>query len=202
MWQAPQLQSFMANNFLHSIVHPQTLPIITACFSHKTFLHLVFNMWGLILFGEHVHNVLGREQMLAIYFAGGTVASFSSHLLKLSLRDPVPSLGASGAIFAIVAASCYFDPDTELRLLLFPFFSFTKQTALIGAAAFDTVGLIGMLMKKNIFRLDHSAHLGGASFGWLYANWLDPRKKNVKKISSTQKRLQHKQQQQQQQRIN
>ncbi len=187
MWQLPQLQSFMAQNFLHSVINPQVLPVITACFSHKSFLHLAFNMWGLVLFGEHIHNVLGREQMLAIYFAGGAIASLSSHFVKLAMRDPVPSLGASGAIFAIVAASCYYDPHTELRLMLFPFFTFTKHAALIGAAAFDTIGLLLMVLGKNFFKLDHAAHLGGAAFGYLYSKWLDPRKKHVPQRKTNRK---------------
>jgi rhomboid-like protein len=178
IWQLPQAEVIMNNFFVHSAASGRVTPMLFSCFSHKSALHLLFNMYGLYLFGTQVHEVIGREQFLALYIAGGMSASLFSHLFKHVIRDPVPSLGASGAIFAVVAASAYFDPYTRMQFIFFPFMNFSKEQLVLGMALFDTFGLVSMALKKHFFSLDHAAHLGGVAFGWAYSNWLYPKRRS------------------------
>jgi membrane associated rhomboid family serine protease len=94
---------------------------------------------------------LGREQYLALYLSGGLVAGLASHFVKLATRSPVPSLGASGAVFAIFAASAYVDPYARMALFMMPFLNFSKEELFFGSVAFDSVLMCaGFLMRVGI----------------------------------------------------
>lgn len=79
----------------------------------------------------------------------------------------IPSVGASGAILAMIAITCVSFPDSRLSIAfvdqLVPH-SFSGRAALYGILTFDILGLIlGWRL------LDHAGHLGGTLFGWWYA---------------------------------
>ncbi|KAK2713568.1 hypothetical protein QYM36_009446 [Artemia franciscana] len=117
--------------------------------------------------GTAVHS-LGQEQFLGLYISGGVVASFMSHLHKVATNQKVLSLGASGAILSIFAFMCCQMPNSKLELVFLPGFSFTAQTALMGAIGLDVAGL---LFRWKLF--DHAAHLGGSLFGFFWYKYGD-----------------------------
>ena len=84
---------------------------------------------------------------------------------KLSSRAGF-SLGASGAICAILAVICATFPDSQMQIVFLPWFQFSAQTALIGLMSFD---LAGMVFKWRIF--DHAAHFGGVLFGLFWCKF-------------------------------
>ncbi|HEY3658478.1 MAG TPA: rhomboid family intramembrane serine protease [Steroidobacteraceae bacterium] len=76
------------------------LPFITMMFLHGGWLHLIFNMWTLWLFGPTVEDRMGPGRFLAFYLLCGIAAAIAQ-----VLSDPtstVPSLGASGAIAGVL----------------------------------------------------------------------------------------------------
>jgi membrane associated rhomboid family serine protease len=78
-------------------------PFVTMMFLHAGWLHLIFNMWTLWLFGPAVEDRMGHGRYLAFYLACGIVAS-----LAQTAADPystIPALGASGAIAGVLG--CY-----------------------------------------------------------------------------------------------
>lgn len=81
-------------------------------------------MIGLYSFGLALHQEMGREQFVAMYLSAGIGASAFSQVLGLALRRvrPVlPSLGASGGLYGIVAACAYLNPNMAIGLIFFPF---------------------------------------------------------------------------------
>jgi membrane associated rhomboid family serine protease len=77
--------------------------MLTSAFLHSATdpLHLLFNMYSLWVFGRAMENVLGRARFLALYL----LAAFGGSVGVLWLSDPTtPVLGASGAIFGLMAA--------------------------------------------------------------------------------------------------
>eukprot|EP00111_Clytia_hemisphaerica_P000038 TCONS_00000103-protein len=82
---------------------------------------------------------------------------------KVAVGSAVPSLGASGALLAVLAACCIERPDARLSILFLPFFTFSAQTALYSIIAIDVTGL---LLRWKLF--DHAGHLGGTLFGSWY----------------------------------
>jgi rhomboid-like protein len=91
----------------------------------------------------------------------------------------MPSLGASGAIYAALTLTACAFPDTSVGLIFIPFFSLPIGLGVAGMVTFDIIGLIrgwryvSLAIRRmdvaDVHRaFDHVAHLGGAIFGVLY----------------------------------
>jgi membrane associated rhomboid family serine protease len=78
-------------------------PFFSMMFLHGGWLHLIFNMWTLWLFGPTIEDRLGHGRYLAFYLVCGLAASVT-HVM-LNPTSIVPALGASGAIAGILG--CY-----------------------------------------------------------------------------------------------
>ncbi|XP_032814236.1 presenilin-associated rhomboid-like protein, mitochondrial [Petromyzon marinus] len=165
MWRVPALQSSMMRFFMSNpAAKAPCLPMILSCFSHYSPMHLAANMYVLWSFSHSAVSMFGREQFLAFYTSAGVTSSFASYVFKTVTGKFTPSLGASGAIMAVLAAVCTQFPDSKLAIIFLPMIPFTASSALMGIMALDTTGLI---LGWKLF--DHAAHLGGALFGILYA---------------------------------
>ena len=102
------------------------------------------------------------------YLRLGIFASFLSVLAKAALRSSIPSIGASGAVCAVLGAFCMLEPQALLCVPLLvnvvPH-SFTAGSACYAVAAFEAFGATILARRSPI---DHAAHLGGLLFG-MYA---------------------------------
>ncbi|KAF9219802.1 rhomboid-domain-containing protein [Gyrodon lividus] len=78
-------------------------------------------------------------------------------------REILPSLGASGAIYAAVTVSALAFPDAQVQLIFMPFFPISITTGVGGLVLLDIVGII-----RGWKFFDHYSHLGGAAFGAFY----------------------------------
>lgn len=122
-WQIPRLAPFMSKWFLHLPGSRQNITLLTSCFSHQEFFHFALNMVGLWSFGRVVHDHLGREQFLAMYLGVGIGANMVSHVASLAVRHSrplLPSLGASGAIYGLVASTAVLYPNSSISLIFLP----------------------------------------------------------------------------------
>eukprot|EP00794_Sanderia_malayensis_P011201 gene11201-12376_t len=165
-WQIPAMRYFMTKWFTANAFSRRSLPMFTSTFSHSELWHLGCNMVVLWSFALPIQDLLGSEQFLAFYLTGGVVASLCSHALKIATGSAVASLGASGALLAVLGAVCIERPDARLAILFLPFFSFSAKTALMSIIAIDVAGL---LFRWRLF--DHGAHLGGTLFGIWYVKY-------------------------------
>jgi membrane associated rhomboid family serine protease len=81
---------------------------ITAMFMHASWDHILGNMLFLAIFGKNVEDAFGRLGYLILYFAGGFVAAMTQTAMTLlfdtAADAQVPTLGASGAIAAVLGA--------------------------------------------------------------------------------------------------
>ncbi|XP_067109151.1 presenilin-associated rhomboid-like protein A, mitochondrial isoform X1 [Osmerus mordax] len=163
-WRIPSLQRTMIKYFTaNPASKTRCLPMILSCFSHYSVLHLAANMYVLWTFSSTIVNLLGPEQFLAVYLSAGVVSTMVSYSCKAATRRLHPSLGASGAVMAVLAAVCTKVPEAKLGIILLPMISFTAANALKAIIAMDTAGLV---LGWRVF--DHAAHLGGALFGVWY----------------------------------
>ncbi|XP_003747674.2 presenilins-associated rhomboid-like protein, mitochondrial [Galendromus occidentalis] len=160
MWKVPRYSDVMYKYFTHSPTSNKVSPMLLSVFSHQSALHLGCNMFALYSFMEVGVSLMGREHFLATYLTGGVVSSLASHFAKLYTQNRAVSLGASGAIFSVVAYVCMKSPDSQLQIIFLPMLTFKAITAIKGIMAFD---FIGLLSKWSL--LDHAAHLGGALYG-------------------------------------
>jgi len=98
------------------------LPVFTSMFMHASWLHLIFNMWALWIFGDNVEDYLGHFSYLAFYLASGILATLA-HIV-FNLHSTVPSVGASGAIAGVMGAYFLLFPSARVLTLVPLFFFF------------------------------------------------------------------------------
>ncbi|XP_058062035.1 presenilins-associated rhomboid-like protein, mitochondrial [Anopheles bellator] len=166
LWRIPRLAPTMVKYFASNPAAKAVCwPMVLSTFSHYSLFHILANMYVLHSFSHAAVATLGREQFLGMYLSAGVIASFASHVLKTVSRQPGLSLGASGAIMAVLAYVCTQYPDTQLSILFLPMYTFSAGAAIKVIMGVD---MAGVLLGWKIF--DHAAHLGGAMFGlfWCY----------------------------------
>ncbi|TKR80946.1 hypothetical protein L596_014914 [Steinernema carpocapsae] len=166
LWRVKPLAPFMWRYFTNSFASKSlTLPMVLSVFSHSNLLHLVMNMYCFYTFTHlSIDRYLGTHQFVAFFLTAGAVSSFVSLVQKYLARSPMRSLGASGAILAVLTYTCMKIPDARLSIVFLPQLDFSAQNAVIGLLAFD---FLGLLFRFKLF--DHAAHLGGSLFGVWYA---------------------------------
>jgi membrane associated rhomboid family serine protease len=72
--------------------------LVSSAFLHANLFHLLFNMFALFLFGAYAENLLGTTRFVAFYLVAAVFSSAAVYLLT----DPyTPTVGASGAVFAL-----------------------------------------------------------------------------------------------------
>src|SRR5882672_8409261 len=98
----------------------QVFALFSSMFLHGGWLHLLGNMWTLWIFGDNVEDRLGRVRYLGLYLAGGLAAALL-HIFT-NAGSGVPTVGASGAIAAVMGAYFRFYPHARIQTLVPPFF--------------------------------------------------------------------------------
>ena len=93
-------------------------------FSHYSAFHIFANMYVLHSFANAAVLALGKEQFLAVYLSAGVIASMSSIFYKAITSQAGLSIGASGAIMAVLAFVCAQYPDTQLSIIFLPMVTF------------------------------------------------------------------------------
>ncbi|KAI3374341.1 hypothetical protein L3Q82_006179 [Scortum barcoo] len=146
-----------------TVTETRCLPMVLSSFSHYSVIHMVANMYVLWTFSSGIVSLLGKEQFLAVYLSAGVISTMVSYMCKTATGRLHPSLGASGAVMAVLAAVCAKVPEAKLGIIFLPMITFTAGNALKALIAVDVAGLI---MGWRLF--DHAAHLGGALFGVWY----------------------------------
>lgn len=170
MWRVPSLSAFMVRYFTSNpAISVSGAPMVLSAFSHSSLIHLACNMFVLHSFCVPVVAALGKEQFVALYLTSCAVTSFFSHAVKVvrgSMRSGGRaammgcSLGASGAICAMLGVFATLMPDAKLQLVFLPGFTFTADSGIRGLMLVD---LVGVLAGWRFF--DHAAHLSGVLFG-------------------------------------
>jgi len=146
----------------------------TAMFLHANILHLAVNMIFLGVFGASVEDRVGHLAFLGFYLLGGLVALVLQVLVAPD--SATPTLGASGAIAAVLGAHVVLYPRAKIRTLVVPIFrfAFVELAAWIVLAAwfaFDAIlGASGLATRfGGGTGVAYYAHWGGFAFGVIVA---------------------------------
>ena len=142
---------------------------------HADWLHLGLNIYVLYLFGGKVEHefikefgmVRGIVNYLLLYIGGLAVSSFYSYA-KHQDNPNYNSLGASGAVSAVVFASIALFPMDKLGIILIPFY--------IPGVIFGALYLLysNYMAKKQLDNIGHDAHFWGALFGFVITFVFNP----------------------------
>ena len=141
--------------------------LVTYMFLHSNWMHFALNAVALLAAGVVVERDIGSDRFVVLFFLSGIVAGLVHSIAYPS--SGIPVVGASGAIFGVIA----------VLFLLMPF----KITfALLVPLPAVLLGILLILTEtySAVFGLDptiaHFAHLGGFAFGTLYAFLIDAKR--------------------------
>lgn len=137
---------------------------------HADYGHLLFNMLSLYFLGDvllhyglmyEYGEFMGQLHFLALYVLGGLFATIIPFIRNHD-NPQYRSLGASGAVSAVIFAAIIWNPGMELQLMFIPI--------PIPAYIFGPLYLLYEFYaaKKGGTGIAHDAHIGGALFGILY----------------------------------
>jgi len=146
------------------------LTFLTSFFLHAGLLHLLGNLYFLMVFGDNVEDFLGRSPYLLLVL----LAALAGDALHIAIypHSTLPSVGASGGISGVVAFYGLQFPRARLlvllRSLLFWPLRITARTGLLLWILFQLVGVFFQL--GGFTHVNHLAHLGGAAVGVIF--WL------------------------------
>ncbi len=99
------------------------ITIFSSMFLHGSWLHLISNMLALYIFGDNIEDRLGSARYLLFYFLGGAAAA-AIHILS-NPASSLPTVGASGAIAAVLGAYLILYPRARVATLV-PIFFFIQ----------------------------------------------------------------------------
>jgi membrane associated rhomboid family serine protease len=150
------------------------ITILTAMFIHGGWLHILGNMIYLWAFGPEIEDILGRLRYIVFYLSGGIVASVAQ--VVINPGSTVPSLGASGAIAAVMGAFLITFPHDRIRTIIFLGWFVTipliPAIFLVGfwflIQLFSEVGTL-IHRKGGGGGIAYMAHVGGFVFGMAFA---------------------------------
>jgi rhomboid protease GluP len=139
--------------------------LFTSMFLHLNLTHILFNGYALYVLGRDVESLFGTARFAVIYFLGGLSGSLASFIFT-----DAPSVGASGAIFAIFGAEMVY---------------FYQHRALHGERGRQHLNQLVILMVINLalgvfssatdFRIDNAGHIGGLVGGVVLTWFIGPR---------------------------
>jgi len=149
---------------------PAFLTILTSMFMHGGWLHIIFNMLFLWVFGNNIEDSMGRVRYAAFYLLGGIAAALTQ--VFVSPDSQTPLVGASGAIAAVLGGYALLYPRARILTAVFVFFIFFVEIpalVMLGIWIFlQFLPAVGQLASPDVGSqggVAYFAHIGGFLFG-------------------------------------
>jgi len=172
----------MSSNFEDIVVaygyvpgHGSILTLFTSMFMHADIAHLLGNLIFFAIAGIKMEDALGHGKFLLFYLACGFAAAFLHEIL--SDANPVPYIGASGAIAGVLGGFMVLYPTSNVRVLIFVFL--TQVPAWFVHGLWFLAELLKLFAAGEGYTLGSgvafAAHVGGFATGaiwaWAYFGW-------------------------------
>lgn len=161
-------------------VWEQLIPFVTSMFLHGGWIHLIGNMWTMWIFGDNVEDRLGRGRFMLLYLIGGVMAGLVH--IYTNPSSTLPTIGASGAIAAVMGAYFRLYPHANVVMLVPPFFlgPFFVVPAVLFLGWWFVLqffnGTLSLMNTEQIGGVAWWAHAGGFVFGALLCSVLKVQK--------------------------
>ena len=139
--------------------------VVTYAFLRGGVGHLFFNMLGLWMFGSELERLWGQRRYWQFLLAGVLTAAMAQLIITALTGSRVPTVGASGALYALLLAFGMLFPNRVI-MPLFPPIPMKARTFVIIFGALEL--LLGLL---DVGGVAHFAHLGGMVGGFLMIRW-------------------------------
>lgn len=141
--------------------------LVTSGFLHADVAHLLFNMFTLWAFAFQLEQAMGTPQFVALYTFGLLMSGLGT-VLKHRHNPAYQSLGASGAILAVLFASILYFPTASLFIMPIP----VPIPAPLFAVSY--LAYTWYAARQGEGRINHDAHLSGAVAGVVFVLLADP----------------------------
>ncbi len=145
---------------------PIYLTLLFSMFMHGGWRHLIGNLLFLWVFGDNIESTIGSVKFAVFYILGGLVAS-AGHI-AFNVHSVIPSLGASGAIAAVMGAYLIMFPSSKVKVLVLIFFRTFKIPAFIFLGIWIILNLysgVGSFMAQSSTGTAWWSHISGFAFG-------------------------------------
>jgi membrane associated rhomboid family serine protease len=158
---------------------PAWFTVLSAMFMHGSLLHIGGNMLFLWIFGNNIEDAMGKLKFLLFYLLGGAVAMLAQ--TAFSPDSATPTLGASGAVAAVLGGYALLYPRARVVTLIFIIFFITllELPALLVLGGWFLLQLLDASSQPLTGGgVAYFAHIGGFIFGLiaikLFASRYDP----------------------------
>ncbi|WGH27758.1 MAG: rhomboid family intramembrane serine protease [Candidatus Bostrichicola ureolyticus] len=148
--------------------------LFTHMFIHsKLFVHIIFNMLTLWMFGLPVEYIMGFKNLIIIYLFSGFIAALVQILFDISFLYKkiiifYPMMGASGAISGLIGSFAYLFPNKNILILPIPFAININKALCI----FIFISCIASFFGNHFMSIAHFAHIGGILGGYFITPFL------------------------------
>lgn len=158
--------------------------LFSSMFLHAGIAHILGNMLFLWIFADNIEAVIGNRRFLFFYLIGG-LAAHAAHLF-FNATSPIPTVGASGAIAAVMGAYLVMFPTSRVRVLFIVFPFYVSAYVFLGLWIFSQfqngLGQLSVQTAQSA-GVAYWAHIGGFVFGvaagfffrQTHPEWFDPR---------------------------
>jgi membrane associated rhomboid family serine protease len=158
------------------------ITILTSMFMHAGWVHILGNMAFFWAYAPEIEDVMGSIRYLIFYLLGGLAATIAQ--VAIAPRSTVPSVGASGAIAAVMGAFLVTFPRDRIRtLLLLGWFSrITLIPAILLVGLWFLTQLlseVGALATTQSGGVAYMAHIGGFAFGMILGRLFETRQRRA-----------------------
>ncbi len=160
LWLPDPLQQYFALWPLGELFQPWQ--VVTYAFLHGSITHILFNMIGLVTFGNELEIYWGTRRFLLFYFASVITAAITQLIVTAAMGEYVPTVGASGGIYGLLLGFAMLFPHRRVTLLFPPIPMPAWVFALVFAGLELYLGVTGTSSG-----VAHFAHLGGMAGGYL-----------------------------------
>lgn len=174
-WQKPEYMNKWIMNPYMVLQKKEYYRLLTSGFIHANYFHLAINLFVLYSFGNLLEALLARRMggsgnilYLALFILALVISDLPS-LFKNKNNHYYNSLGASGAVSAVIFACILMEPMLPVGLILFPFFDipgFVMGGFYLWFESYQA--------KKSSDNINHDAHMYGALFGFVFLAILSP----------------------------
>src|SRR5579859_6527150 len=148
------------------LAHKEYYRMLTSGLIHLNWMHFLLNAYSFFCFARLIEAIYGAGTMLLIYLSsilGGSLLSLAIHR-----HHEYRALGASGGVCGIIFASIFLVPGGSIGMFFLPIGIPTWLYAVL----FLVLSYLGH--RKNVVKIGHDAHLGGAMVGLLVATAMYP----------------------------